>query len=353
MSLKLQRSSLTRAVTAALLLILLLPGCSRPRSVESEESAVSKNVSEQKDQLLVLVEDFSAGACHETPLTPACRSKLATLAGANDERGLAIVIARAAEACAGQPDDGACEAVINALVGSASTASVLALLGIEEPGPQQTVLRISLDTLEQHLQHFCEEDRRPTTCSQLAELMAGAGSEPATRQLNLLDLHRKVSDAALEPMADQVRSLRGRLSKGPDAVPELLDLLQQNALDSVERELIIKLIINYGVAARPFLLAAVKEGPLPVGLSAAYAGWDPAADEREDPSRVEGPKRSVQLDDAADHIGKNLVIHHKDGTVREGRLIRIDGDTLYVETRIGGGTITTSITRSDVERIQF
>jgi hypothetical protein len=133
----------------------------------------------------------------------------------------------------------------------------------------------------------------------------------------------------------------------------LLELNDSGVLGSLELQLVNRTIAAYGARARPYLVAAVKSEPMPVSLRAAYAGWDPAADEYEDPSRYEGATRSVQVANADDYIGKPLRIHHKDGTMREGVLTRIDDDILYLETRIGGGVITTRIERANIDRIQF
>jgi hypothetical protein len=256
------------------------------------------------------------------------------------------------DACQDEKDP-TCQAVVRALVESQEASAVQALLELKSPPPAQTLLEIDPELRIRSMEVLCDQVPPASGCEQLVQLLAEAGVEAASARQRLSKLRTLVVAAGSEPESSRLRALQSSLPQGPAAIPDLLELIESGSLKNHELQLVDQAIAAYGDAARPYLVAAVKSHRMPVSLRAARAGWDPAADELEDRSRLEGPKRTVQVTDAAEYIGKQLRIYHKDGTMREGVLTRINDDILYVETRIGGGVITTRIERANVDRIQF
>jgi hypothetical protein len=200
---------------------------------------------------------------------------------------------------------------------------------------------------------LCKDVPQSPGCQPLVAMLADSGVTAAIEHQRRQRLHEIVAAAVAQPSEQQVSALQKSLPNGPASIPGLLALSASSAVDHRERSLIERTIVAYGAAARPYLVDAIKSEAMEIGLRAAKVGWDRAQLEHDDPALLEGPKRSVEVTDAEDFIGKQLRIYHKDGTTREGILKRIDDDILYVETRVGGGVMTTQIKRSDVERIQF
>ena len=290
--------------------------------------------------------------CNADQLSDECRALLVTIAQGADADAIPLLCRTVNQACvdASAP---VCNAVVEALTVSGDPLAVEALLALEAPPPEATLSAVDQHLLVAAMDLLCNQAPPAAGCQQLVTLLSEAGVAAAVEHQQHEAIRGLVASAAAKPYNEQVPALQRGLPRGSSSIPALLALSSSATLDDRERGVIDRTIIAYGAAARPFLVAALKEEPMAISLRAAHVGWDPGHLEHDDPKRLEGPKRSVEVTDASDHIGKQVRVYHKDGTLREGVLTRIEDDTLYFETRIGGGVITTQIKRSDVERIQF
>lgn len=290
--------------------------------------------------------------CTGAQLTAECRSLLTKIAKGSPTEALPLLRRTVQQACtdASAP---VCEAVVDALAASNDPDAIEALLGLEAPAPEQTLATVDQQHLVNAMDTLCTQASSVPGCPKLVELLAASGVHEAIEHRRLSTLRDLVATAAEKPEREQVPFLQRSVPDGAASIPDLLALSARGALNERERSLIERSIHACGPAARPYLVSAVKEQPMPVSLRAAHIGWDPAHLEHDDPELLEGPKRSVEVTDASDYIGTHVRIYHTDGSIREGILKRIDDDILYVETRIGGGVMTTQIKRAHVERIQF
>lgn len=327
---------------------VLAAGCEQlgSRAEEHAEQPASSAAPE-----LPPLQQFEA-QCTGEQLTPECRSLLTKIAEGSASEALPLLCRTVQNACA-DPSAPVCTAVVTALTASGDTVAVEALLGLEAPAPEETLATVDQKQLVNAMDTLCLPAPPAPGCAKLVELLAASGVDEAIEHQHRSTLRDLVASAAAKPEPEQVPFLQKSVPNGAASIPDLLALSARGALNERERSLIERTVHAYGPAARPHLVAAVKDRPMPVSLRAAHLGWDPAHLEHDDPELLEGPKRSVEVTDASDHIGTHVRIYHTDGSIREGILKRIDDDILYVETRIGGGVMTTQIKRSHVERIQF
>jgi hypothetical protein len=135
----------------------------------------------------------------------------------------------------------------------------------------------------------------------------------------------------------------------------LLGLIGRARLSAAEEDLAMDAVRSFGAAGTRKMVEIMKRGDLSQSLAAASIGWDRNAYEREDERRAADDEamRTVYLDEAADHVGRNVRIELNDGSEREGLLTKVDDTHLYLQIAIGAGSVGYTVKRTDVAKIRF
>lgn len=291
-------------------------------------------------------------ACAADAAHPVCRDAFAGLVGVTDSDATAALERWLGAVCAAEVD-ATCMNAAGHLIAAGRYEAVAELVASEADSAAAVVAALDAETAATLIDRWCGSFPAPPVCEPFLDARADAGDAAAADRRKLLELRRLVAEIAED--SNRSSDLLIFASQAEDGIRLLAELAAHGPSMGVgDRDLVVAAIAAAGDAAYPTLISLIEHGDMEEGLVAAVAGWDPDEHESEDDARpIDEPRRTLALDEAVNHIGRQLTIFHRDGTRREGILKRIDGDVLYVEVNLGGGTMTMKINRSDVARIAF